>query len=139
MSYRVYNNKLNILWPISILRLFLPLFTNTFLGQILLLFSILFDCHQGHVYISDELTCKSGDWYYMNLPLVLIALILLINIALLTNAIYFKSVFKFSKSDVLKKKNSVPDISLTVTKIIINLIMVLDKGVESEHWAIIFF
>ena len=109
------------------------------MGQILLFYTTFFDCQQGHVYISDEITCKSGDWYYMNFPLVLIGMILLINISLLSNTLYYKSIFKFSKSNVLKKKNSISDISFTLTKIIINIIIVLDKGVESEHWALIFF
>ena len=72
-------------------------------------------------------------------PITIIALILLTFIAFLTNILYLKPIADDSNSDILKKFNSFPDIVFLFTKIGINLIFTLDKGVPGEHWAIFFF
>ena len=59
-------------------------------------------------------------------------------LALITNTLYYRSLFIRSQSDVLKKTNSIPDICLLCTKVIIIFIFVFDKGEESEHWALLF-
>ena len=59
-------------------------------------------------------------------------------LTLITNTLYYKSLFIESKSDILKKINSILDINLLCTKIIIILLFILDKQEESEHWALLF-
>ena len=66
-------------------------------------------------------------------------MVLLSLIALITNSLYYKSTFLKSGSDVLKKTNCYPDLSLLITKIAIIILFILDDGVEDEHWAVLFF
>ena len=136
MIYRIYNNQLNILWPLTIIRIFISFFFVTFFGHILLYFITLFYCDQGHSYISNKLQCR-GQWYLNHIPSVLISMVLLLKITLLTNLLYFKSPFSLSTSDILKKKNTIPDISFSLTKIIINILFVFGKRMENNPWFII--
>jgi len=72
-------------------------------------------------------------------PFALIAIILYVFIALLTNLLYYKSIFIQTYNDALQKSSPVPDISLLFTKIAIILLFILDNNDEKEHWAILFF
>ena len=137
LLYQIKNNKFNFMWPIIFLRICLPIVSNGFFGQIFLFLTTLFDCQNGHTYISEELKCRTGDWFVSHSPIVAIAMVLHFILALITNTLYYKSLFIRSKSDVLKKTNSIPDISLLCTKFIIILLFVLDKQEESEHWVIV--
>ena len=137
MIYRIYYNQLNILWPISLIRIFISFIFVTFFGHIILYFISIFYCDQGHAYISNKLQCK-GSWYLGHIPSVIISLLILIKVTIFTNLLYFKSPFCLSRSDTLKKKNTIPDISFSLAKIIINILFVLNKGVESKLWIIIF-
>ena len=136
MIYRIYNNKFNILWPLTLIRIFISLIFNTFFGHLLLYFITIFYCDQGHAYVSSQLQCR-GQWLFNHMPSVIISMLLLINITLLTNLLYFKSPFSLSTSDILKKKNTIPDISFSLTKIIINILFVLGKRIENTPWIII--
>ena len=136
--YRIKKKMLTINWPIMILRIYLPICSIGLFGQIFLFLMTLFDCQDGHSYISTELACRTGDWFIYHSPFVIIALIFHILLALLTNSLYYKSLFILSKSDVLVKTNSIPDIIFLFTKIIIIVLFVLDKQDEKEHWAILF-
>ena len=136
----IKKNKLKFMWPIIIiLRFCLPIISIGFFGQIFLFLTTLFDCQNGHSYISEELKCRTGDWFIYHSPFIAIAMCLHLILALLTNTLYYKSLFILSKSDILQKTNSIPDISLLFTKLLIILLFVLDKQEESEHWAILFF
>ena len=137
MIYRIYHNQLNILWPISLIRIFISFFFVTFFGHIILYFITIFYCDQGHAYISVKLQCR-GSWHLSHVPSVIISMVILIKDTVLTNLLYFKSPFCLTRSDTLKKKNTIPDISFSMTKIIINILFVLSKGVESKLWIIIF-
>ena len=136
MIYKIYHNQLNILWPLALIRIFISFIFVTFFGHILLFFITIFDCEQGHAYISSKLQCK-GQWLFNNMPSVIISMILLIKIIILTNLLYFKSPFSLSTSDILKKKNTIPDISFSLTKIIINILFVIGKRFENSHWFLI--
>ena len=93
----IKKDRLNIMWPISILRFCLPIISISLFGQIFVFFMTLFDCQDGHSYVSPKLPCKSAN-------------VLLYFSPFITNALYYKSLFLLSKSDVLKKTNSIPDI-----------------------------
>ena len=136
--YRIKKKKVTINWPILILRIYLPIFSFGLFGQIFLFLMTLFDCQDGHSYVSTELVCRTGDWFIYHSPFVIIALIFHISLALLTNSLYYKSLFIKSKSDVLVKTNSIPDITFLFTKIIIIVLFILDKQDEKEHWYILF-
>ena len=138
MSIRVKYKKLNVLWPISYLKFSLPFMTFTFFGQTLLSLSTIFECQEGHSYISINLACRSGVWFYICGILSGIGLFLHCLISLITSALYFRPIFINSGSDLLKKTNSLPDTIFTLVKISINLLFILDKGLETEHWAILF-
>jgi hypothetical protein len=112
MIYRIYHNQLNILWPLTIIRIFISFFFVTFFGHILLYFISIFYCDQDRAYISNTLQCR-GKWLLNHIPSVIISMVILIKITILTNLLYFKSPFNLSRSDILKKKNTIPDISFS--------------------------
>ena len=76
MSFRIKNKKLNILWPISILKFCLPFFSVCFFGQSFLLLTTIFDCQNGFTYVSQELICRTGLWFSIDAPLSAIAMVL---------------------------------------------------------------
>ena len=135
----VITKKIKLFWPIIILRYLLPFFSITFFGQSFLTLVTIFDCDGGHSYVSEDIKCKSGAFYLSIMPFIIIAIIFLFLISFITNLLYFRPVFIKSKSDILKKENTFPDIVFLFTKIGINLIFILDKGKENNHWAILFF
>ena len=139
MAIRIKNKKLNILWTISFLKFTIPFMSFTFFGQCFLSLSTIFTCQEGHSYISSNLKCRSGIWFYLFGSFTGVGLILQSIIALITSSLYFKPIFINSGSDLLKKTNSFPDTIFIITRIAINLLFILDKGLESEHWAILFF
>ena len=139
MAYRIKNNKLNILWPITILKFCLPIISFTFFGQIILLLATIFDCRDGNTFVSENIKCRTGKWFQIFGPLTGIALFFAVVISLMTNMLYFEPIFYNSKSDILKKTNSLPDTIFALTKISINILFISDKGKENEHWAVLFF
>ena len=124
---------------IKILKYLLPFFSNFLFGQFFLLLIIIFDCQGGHSYINENLECRKGNWFYIEEPFCIIALIFHFIIAYITNSLYCKSIYENSNCNVLKKTNTIPDITLLLTKIIIIITYILDKGEESEHWALLSF
>ena len=139
MAYRLKTKKRNILWPIKILKFYLPIFCFGFYGQIFLLFTTIFYCRKKESSTSPYLKCRNGHWFYKIKPVAGIAMFLHFLIAFITNTLYYKPIFMKCKSDLLKKSESLPDILLLFTKMIVITIFILDKGVESEHWAILSF
>jgi len=139
MAIRIKNKKLNILWPISILKFTLVFMSFTFFSQSFLSLLTVFQCKEGHSFISENLKCRAGIWFYIMGSVIGISLIFQIVIALITASLFFKPVFINTGSDLHKKSSSLQDIVLVLTKIGVNLIFALDKGKESEHWTAIFF
>ena len=139
MAIRIKNKKLNVLWPITFLKFSLIFMSNTFFSQSFLSLLTIFDCVDGHSFISGKLQCRSGLWFYILGTLTIIAIIFQALIALITSALYFKPIFINIGLDLLKKSDSLPDIILVFTKMGVNLLFILDKGTETEHWAVIFF
>ena len=137
MAFRIKNNKLNILWPISFLKFSLPFFSYSFFSQNFLLLISIFDCKDGNNNIINSFEC-SGIWYNVLISFVGIGIFLLTAIALITNILYFKPIFIITNSDLLNKTNSFPDTIFIITKIGLNLLFCLDREVENEHWAILF-
>ena len=138
LSYSIKNNKVIPMWSISFLRFILPIFSIGLFGQIFLFLITLFDCQNGKMYVSTELKCRSGNNYYIHFPFVLIAIILHIFVSLITNSLYYKSLFTNSKSDVLKKTNSLTDISLLITKLLIIILFIFENENEDLHWIVLF-
>ena len=135
----VITKKIKLFWPIKLLRFLLPFFSITFFGQTILILVTVFDCAGGHSYVSENLKCRSGAFYLTLMPFIILAIIFLFLISVITNLLYFRPVFIKCNSDILKKENSYPDIVFLFTKIGINLIFVLDKGNENDHWEVLFF
>ena len=128
-----------IKYLISFLRFMLPVMSFGFFGQVFLLLTTFFDCQNGNSYFSTQLKCRTGNWFIYFYPFIILAIILHILVAFLTNLLYYKSVFVPSNSDVLQKATSMPDISLTISKIGIILTFIFDNSEEREHWAMLFF
>ena len=126
--------RLKIVWPIKFLQIFLPLFSITFYGQIFLTLLKIFDNYKGNLAVSFNIRERYADMYKYIAPITAIGLGLISLTALITNLLYFKPIFNESSSDILKKHNSYCDITLLFSKILINLMFTLDKGLPSEHW-----
>ena len=139
MAIRIKNKKLNILWPVSILKFTLVFMSFTFFSQSFLSLLTIFECKEGHSYISENLKCRAGIWFCVLGSAIGIALIFQVVIALITASLFFKPIFISTGSDLHKKSSTIPDIVFVFTKIGVNLIFTLDKGKENEHWAAIFF
>ena len=137
MALRIKYKKEKILWPIRILRGALPILSFGFYGQIFLIFTTIFYCRKTESKTSPYLKCRP-EIKKLRFPCGL-AMFLHFLIAFITNRLYYQPIFIRSDSDLLKKSNSFPDIILIFTKMIIITIFILDKGVESEHWAILSF
>ena len=127
MLYVIKMKKLNIIWPISILKYFLPIMCIGFFGHNFLFFLILFDCDKDKSYISSKLECRNGTLYRYFSTLDIIAIIFHLLISILTNILYYRSIFDRTRTDIIKKFDSTPDISLFFTKIIIIIIILLIK------------
>ena len=139
MVYRIGNKKRKIMWPIYFLRYSLPILSFGFYGQIFLMFTTIFYCRKSESSTSPYLKCRPGHWFNNIKPIAGIAMFLNFLVAFLTNALYYKPIFLRKGSDLLKKSNSFPDIIFLFVKMITITIFILDKGVESEHWAILSF
>ena len=139
MSYKIRNGKMKILWPILFLKFCLPIFSELFYGQIFLLLTTIFDCQDGFSYVSQDLVCRSGQWFSIETPLTIIAIILHAVMALMKNTLYYKSIYVQKGSDVLKKTNCNCDLAFLITKIFVNLIFILEDKSEDSQWVILFF
>ena len=138
LIFQIKNHKLKSIWLLTILRIFLPIISIGLFGQILLFFLLLFDCEDGHHNLSEKLECRNGDWFILHSPFIIIAMILHFFISLITNTLYYKSLYDVSKSDALKKTSSVPEISLFFTKFFLTLLLVLYNQEEMLQWIILF-
>ena len=138
MAYRIKNKKLNILWPLIVLRIFVPFFSNIFFSQSFLLFMTVFSCEDKHSYISPNLQCRSGTWFKITGTLTGIGIFLQTTIAIITNVLYFKPIFINTRTDLLKKTNSSPDIVFIISKIGLNLLFSIDRETENMQWAVLF-
>ena len=139
MVYRIKKHKKKILWPITILKYCLPFLSFSFFGQIFVIFTTIFYCRKNESVTSLYLKCRPDHWSNKLKPIAGVAMFLHIFISFITNSLYYKLIFIPSKSDLLQKFNSFPDIIFLFTKMIIIVIFILDKGVESEHWPILLF
>ena len=139
MAFRIKHKKNNLNCFISILKIILPLFSFGFYGQIFLLFTTIFYCKKQESTVSPYLLCRPGHWFNSIKPIGGIAMFLHFVIAFITNSLYYKPIFIHCNTDLLKKSNSLPDVILLFTKMIIITIFISDRGFESEHWAILSF
>ena len=137
MSFRFKNDKLIILWPVTILKFCLPLSSFSFFGQSFLLKLTIFDCKNGNTFVNEEIKCRTGLWFSFLAPLTFLALLFHVSYAIITNLLYYKPKFINCDSNLLKKSNTLPDIVFIITKIGINILFILDKENEDEHWTIL--
>jgi hypothetical protein len=137
MSFRIKNDKLNILWPITVLKYCLPFFSFNFFGQSFLLKLTIFDCKNGSAFVNEEIKCRTGLWFSFLAPLTFLALLFHVSYAIITNLLYYKPKFINYGSDLIKKINTLPDIVFIITKIGINILFILDKENKDELWTII--
>lgn len=139
MVNRIRKKQLNVLWPLKILKIIVPFFSNCFFSQSFFLLSTVFNCVDEHSYISPSLKCRSGVWFIILSPLTIISLIFQSVIGILTNMLYFKPIFLNIGPDLLKKTNTIPETVFIITKISINLLFIADNETDSELWGVIFF
>ena len=137
ISFKIKNDKLNILWPVTILKFCLPFFSFDFFSQSFLLKLTIFDCINGNSFANEEVKCRTGLWFFLVSPFTFLALLIHVSYAIITNLLYYKPKFINYGSNLLKKTNTLPDITFIITKIVTNIIFILDKENENEHWAII--
>ena len=138
MSLRLKSGNYSILWPISILKYFLPIICHTFFGHTFLLLLSIFKCITGKLYYGSKISCEINILVYFNAPLSVIAMIIQIFLSYLTISMYYNADFIIEGNDLLKKRTSIPDIIFLFCKIIIIITFVFDKEKEYEHWGILF-
>ena len=113
MCVRFMAGKYNILWPISILRIALPIICKTFCGQIFVLLFSTFKCiHSNKLYYGAEADCGTGSWHYITLVIGCISIILQIILSYITVSLYYHCDFVYEAGDVLKKNNPMTNIIL---------------------------
>ena len=137
MIFRIQYKKLNILWPIFLLKIILPFISYSFFGQIFLLLTTIFDCNGKRNRICSSLACKSGLWFNIFGPLSIISIFFECLISIITIILYFKPFF-FIGSDILKKTNPVPDLTLILIKIGMNSLFILIDKNEDKQWMNLF-
>ena len=139
MPFKLKKKKTKFLWTIYILKYVLPIFFVTFFGQTFLLIVSILECRNGKTYNDSKLSC-SNTFFYILLPISIIAALMKIFISIITVSMYYKQDYiQIKGNSVIVKRNSLSDISLLLNKIIIIFIFVLDKQSEFEHWGIIIF
>ena len=135
MSFRLKAGKYNILWPISILKYFLPIICYTFFGQLFLLLISTFKCLYGKLYYGSKTFCIIGRWFYFTSPLTIIAMIIQFLLSYITISMHYQVDFINVENNSLKKRSSLPELILLFNKIIIITMFSYDKEKEYEHWA----
>ena len=139
MSFRLNAGKYNILWPIDILKYCLPIMSQTLFGQIFILLISAFKCKGGRLYYNSKVDgCKVGTWYYVGLPISIIAIVLQLLLSYITISMYYQADFILEGNNILKKRTSSSDIIFLINKIILIIIFGFDKEKENEHWGILF-
>ena len=141
MIYFFEFKKTNIIWKISIiiLRIILPFFSYFFFGQVFSFLTSVFYCRKEVSYESPYLHCLEGLWIYSLTPASIIAMVFQVIIGFITNSLYYKPVFDNNSPDFLTKTDSFPDNIFMFTKVIIILLFISDKGLESEHYPMLSF
>ena len=76
--YKIKKNNLKVIWPISVIRFCLPICCIGFFGQITLILSTLFNCTNGHNYISENLPCREGSLFLYLSPFIFIAILFIL-------------------------------------------------------------
>ena len=141
MIYFFEFKKTNLIWKISIiiLRIILPFFSYFFFGQVFSFLTSVFYCRKEVSYESPYLHCLEGLWIYSLTPASIIAMVFQVIIGFITNSLYYKPVFDNNSPDFLTKTDSFPDNIFMFTKVIIILLFISDKGLESEHYPMLSF
>ena len=138
MAVRIKRKKLNVLWPINILKFLLPFFSYVFFSQSFLLFMTAIICVDNQSFINPYIECHSIFILKMLIPFAAQGIALQVIIGIITNILYFKLVFIKPGSDVLKKTNTSPDVVFIISKIGLNILFSLDMKTEREQWIILF-
>ena len=118
MAFRIKRKKLNVLWPINILKFLLPFFSYVFFSQSFLLFMTAIICVDNQSFINPYIECHSIFILKMLIPFAAQGMALQVIIGIITNILYFKLVFIKTGSDVLKKTNSSPDVVFFISLIL---------------------
>ena len=122
----------NIKLPIKIIRIIIPLASNTFLLPIFFIFLSTFDCTKdGNSNYSDDLKCKSVI-YYINSIISVISILLFIPINFLSITIYYEYDFE-SSNNICSKTTSKPEVFLCFTKIFLTIIFTSFDANEESH------
>ena len=138
-AFRMKYRKLEIFWPIEVLKLTLPVISYFFFGQIFIVLTSVFYCRKEELYESPYLNCLDGLWIYYLKPVAIIGIILQIIIGFITNSLYFTQYFEKKRSDLLKRIDTFPDVIFMFMKISIMFLFISDTGKESEHWPMLLF
>ena len=93
VSFRIKKDKLNILWPVTILKYCLPFFSFSLFSQSFLLKLTIFDCKNGSAFVNEDIKCRTGLWFAFLSPLTFLALLFHASYTIITNLLYYKPKF----------------------------------------------
>ena len=122
MAFRIKYRKVYHYWIIDILKYTLPIISYFFFGQIFIVLTSVFYCRKEESYESPYLHCLEGIWIYSMKPAAILALILQIIIAFVTNTLYYIQYFEKKSSDLFKKIDTFPDVVFMIMKMAIMLL-----------------
>ena len=108
----------------------IPFISSSFFTQFFYTFLTIFYCDDNNSknsYFSSSYKCLSGIWFYIQVPLCLISIILLLFISYITNLIFYNPMCLRAKN---KKIHSSTDVIFLFTKIIMNILFLFFKDTK---------
>ena len=129
---KIKNDSLISLVPIYILQFIIPFISSSFFGQIIYAFLTVFYCEENtnSSFFNSSYKCLGGIWFYIQSPLVIIAIIALLFIAYITNLIFYNPMCLRAKN---KKIHSLTDVIFLFTKIAMNIIFLFLKNINDKY------
>ena len=125
---KLYNNNLQTLWQIYILEFIIPFISSSFFGQIFYTLLTVFSCdkdNSNNSFFSSSYKCLEGLRFYIQAPLCIIAIIILLFLSYITNLIFYNPMCLRARN---KKIHSLTDVIFFVTKILMNIIFLFLKN-----------
>ena len=132
-AIKINNKYLNPLLYIQILQFIIPFISTYFFSQFFYSLLTVFSCDDKDPkasFFSQSYKCLNGMWFYIQVPLCSISLILLLFISFITNLIFYNPMCLRAEN---KKIHSLPDVIFLLTKIIMNILFVFFKNQKDSY------
>ena len=138
IAIKLKNNNNIPLRSISILEFIIPFISSYFFGQILYTLLSIFFCEKNthDSFFSSSHKCFRGKWFDIQVPFSIISILFLFIISYITNSLFYNPLSLRAKH---RKIHSLSDIVLLLTKILMNISLLLLKNEEDNYPLLILF